>query len=139
MKKIVVTGFLSVIVVPFMIAACAKSDPVLNEEPPPPSETVLTKPSVTTISAEGITSISAKIVAKVTANGNCSVTSRGICWATTPEPTIQADKMEATTISGSGEFESAISGLNHSTVYYVRAYVVNAAGIAYGNEIQFKT
>ena len=41
--------------------------------------------------------------------------------------------------SGTGTFASALTGLEPSTTYYVRAYATNSAGTAYGDETSFKT
>ena len=60
----------------------------------------------------------------------------GCCWSTTPHP----DFNDSTNWSGaiiSGEFITALTELTASTKYYVRAYVENASGFFYGNEIEF--
>ena len=41
--------------------------------------------------------------------------------------------------NGDGIFESNLTGLASGTLYYIRAYAVNEAGTAYGNEISFST
>ena len=40
---------------------------------------------------------------------------------------------------GSGIFTGVLADLNQGTTYFVRAYAVNSAGTAYGNEISFST
>lgn len=60
----------------------------------------------------------------------------GCCWSTTPHP----DFNDSTNWSGAiigGEFVTALTELTASTKYYVRAYVENASGFFYGNEIEF--
>lgn len=62
----------------------------------------------------------------------------GCCWSTTPHP----DFNDSTNWSGAiigGEFVTALTELTTSTKYYVRAYVENASGFFYGNEIEFVT
>jgi hypothetical protein len=39
----------------------------------------------------------------------------------------------------SGSFSSTLTGLTANTMYYVRAYVTNSVGTAYGNEVSFTT
>ena len=38
-----------------------------------------------------------------------------------------------------GYFSVAITGLTANTTYYARAYAINAAGVAYGNQVSFTT
>jgi hypothetical protein len=38
-----------------------------------------------------------------------------------------------------GEFNTFINGLSADTTYYVRAYAINKAGIAYSDQVIFKT
>ena len=93
---------------------------------------VTTNATVTDISA-----ISATSGGNVTNNGNSPVTARGVCWSTSENPTIEDEK----TIDGSetGSFTSHITGLERSTMYYVRAYVTNGVGTTYGEQITFIT
>ena len=41
--------------------------------------------------------------------------------------------------TGTGSFQSNLSGLLPGTTYHVRAYATNSAGTAYGNDISFTT
>lgn len=94
-------------------------------------------PTVTTDSITFITAISATSGGKISFDGGAPVTARGICWSTSPNPTIADYK----TINGNGtgNFTIDITALKQNKNYYVRAYAVNYAGIAYGNEISFTT
>ncbi len=65
------------------------------------------------------------------------VTERGICWNTDGSPTV--DDSYLTDSSGYGEFTNDMTGLTENTTYYVRAYVVNGFGTAYGNEVIFNS
>ncbi|TDE48570.1 beta strand repeat-containing protein [Flavobacterium sp. GT3P67] len=71
-------------------------------------------------------------------DGGDRVTSSGIVWSTSVNPTATL-ATKTTGGIGIGEFINDISGLMGSTTYYVRAYAINRAGTAYGNEINFTT
>ncbi|MFH0756239.1 MAG: FISUMP domain-containing protein [Bacteroidota bacterium] len=95
------------------------------------------RPSVTTLAITEFTSSAAKAGGEVTYDGEMEVTVRGVCWSTSAGPTISDD----TTLNGTGtgKFESEISGLDPGTKYYVKAYAMNRLGTGYGNEVSFRT
>jgi hypothetical protein len=66
-----------------------------------------------------------------------AVTLRGVCWNTTQNPTIFNN--HTSDGQGSGSFLSNITALSPSTTYFVRAYAINEAGTAYGNQVSFTT
>lgn len=94
-------------------------------------------PEVITAEIENITANSATGGGNVVDQGASAVTQRGICWSTEPHPTI--DGSHASSGSGAGSFTVEMSGLSAGTTYYVRAYAVNAQGVAYGEEQDFVT
>ena len=94
-------------------------------------------PILTTAEVTNITGATATCGGNITDNGGLNVTARGVCWSTSPNPTV-ADS-HTTNGSGTGGFSSSITGLNISTIYYVRAYATTAAGTAYGDEKTFTT
>jgi hypothetical protein len=94
-------------------------------------------PTVTTTAISGITTTSAISGGSVTYDGGAIVTARGICWSTSSTPTISNNK--TSDANGTGTFASSITGLVASTTYYVRAYAINSAGIAYGSLLSFTT
>jgi uncharacterized protein (TIGR02145 family) len=94
-------------------------------------------PTVSTAEVTSITENSATGGGNVTSDGGATVTVRGICWSTAPNPTTADSK--TTDGTGAGSFTSDLTGLTANTMYYVRAYATNSVGIAYGNEIEFKT
>jgi gliding motility-associated-like protein len=73
----------------------------------------------------------------VTSDGGTTVTERGVVYNNVGFPTIANTKLQIGT--GTGVFSQSLSGLFPSTTYHVRAYAINAIGIAYGNEISFTT
>lgn len=89
-----------------------------------------------------LTSNSASFYGNVTNLGGDGVTltEYGFCYGTAINPTLANTKL----VSGSnkttvGAFSSNASGLSIYTTYYVRAYAINSAGTAYGNQISFTT
>lgn len=111
------------------INGCKKASDNL---PPAGGLTVLTTTAVT-----NITGGYAQSGGNITADGGSTITARGVCWSTTPGPTTANSK--TTDGGGIGVFTSAITGLTASTTFYVRAYAINSAGTAYGNEVSFTT
>lgn len=100
-------------------------------------ETDIQVPEVTTAAITGITHQNASGGGNVLSNGGAEVSARGICWSTEAEPTIDDSKTEDGT--DTGEFTSLLTNLTGGTVYHVRAYAINKAGTAYGDEVQFTT
>jgi len=93
--------------------------------------------TISTVSVSGITRTTALCGGNITATGGGSVSSKGVCWSTTSLPTVQGNK----TVDGSGPgiFNSNLSGLSAGTLYYIRAYAINEAGTAYGQQLSFRT
>lgn len=95
------------------------------------------KPTVSTTEADEITQTSAKVGGNVTATGGADVTERGVVWSTSQNPTIDGNKKQSG--SGSGTFAVELIDLEVATTYYVRAYAINSVGTSYGEEISFTT
>jgi hypothetical protein len=101
-----------------------------------------TAPSVTTLAASSVTSTSALLGGSVTNQNNANVTRRGFVYSTSPIT-------DTTNITGGGKFidvgtgvgtyTTTISTLSASTLYYVRAFAVNSAGVGYGLQVTFTT
>ena len=73
----------------------------------------------------------------LTSEDSLTVTSRGVCWSTSPNPTINDNKTEDG--SGTGSYTSNLANLTENTIYYVRAYATNEKGTSYGEEKSFAT
>jgi hypothetical protein len=97
----------------------------------------LTLSELTTSYITEITTTSAKTGGSISNDGGTPIISRGVCYSTSPNPTVNDSITKDG--SGSGDFDSSLSGLKSGTVYYVRAYAENAQGASYGNEFQFMT
>ena len=88
-------------------------------------------------SINNITATAASAVAEVLNDGGFSVTSRGICWGTAPMPTIS--NTHTSNGAGTGRFSVDMPQLQPGTVYYVRAYAQNRAGVSYSEQLTFST
>lgn len=94
-------------------------------------------PVVITDTISNVTFNSAVCGGNVISDGGDTVTAKGVCWNTEPLPTIaNAHTSDGT---GVGTFTSTITGLMDGSMYYVRAYAVNGAGVAYGEQQTFTT
>ena len=94
-------------------------------------------PTVTTKSVSNITETSAVCGGSVNSDGGSTVTVKGVCWSTSQNPTINDNKTNSG--SGSGSYTSNITGLAGNTTYYVRAYATNSKGTSYGEQRSFTT
>lgn len=94
-------------------------------------------PVLTTNEISKVTEATAQSGGKITSDAGSDITARGICWGTSPNPTIDDNKtLDA---AGTGVFNSKMTGLIPSTIYYVRAYATNKKGTAYGIQLTFST
>lgn len=92
-------------------------------------------PIVTTNIVTDITYTTATCGGNVVYEGSSAVTVRGVCWSTSANPTVRDSHTEDG--SGQGSFISALTNLIAGTTYYVRAYAINSADTAYGEEVSF--
>jgi uncharacterized protein (TIGR02145 family) len=74
----------------------------------------------------------------ITNDGGSLITERGVCYSTSPSPTTANTKI-INGSGGTGSFSCNLSGLTANTAYYLRAYAINSAGTAYGNDVSFTT
>lgn len=95
-------------------------------------------PEVATNAASSITQTSATSGGNVSGDGGDSVTERGVVYAMASKPNIETGT-KVVSGGGAGSFLSELAGLSAGTTYYVRAYAINNAGIAYGNQVSFIT
>jgi uncharacterized protein (TIGR02145 family) len=114
-----------ILILLLIISACQSSD---NKE---------TLAVIVTSVVDVITPISATCSGNVTADQGSAPTERGVCWSTEPAPDVTGNKTSGGT--GIGEFTYLMTGLTPQTTYYARAYAINKAGTAYGDELTFTT
>jgi hypothetical protein len=79
----------------------------------------------------------AKVSGKVLSDGGELIMSRGFCYGTRPNPTISDNYVLLG--NGKGEFSGAITGLQDSVTYYVRAFATSRYGTAYGAQRSIST
>jgi uncharacterized protein (TIGR02145 family) len=93
--------------------------------------------TITTSPISNTSFTSATSGGSISATGGSSVTQRGVCWSTAQNPnTANSSTNDG---NGTGSFTSNLTGLTANTTYYVRAYAINSAGTAYGNQQSFTT
>lgn len=79
---------------------------------------------------------SAEAYATLISDGGTSIDSFGFCWNTAPLPTL----LDSCVVCyDTADFHGILRGLLPATTYHVRAFVANAAGTSYSNEITLTT
>lgn len=79
------------------------------------------------------------LFASIVFTGQSGITAHGFCWNTSGNPTISDNHSNEGAAVSAGIFSSGLSGLQHETTYYARAYAINDNGVTYGNEVTFQT
>lgn len=100
-------------------------------------KTLVDLPVVSTTAVTEITKTSAVSGGDVSYDGGGEVTARGLVWSMNSDPTTDDPKIEGG--AGLGTFVSNLADLEKFVTYHVRAYAINSAGTAYGDDIQFTT
>jgi len=94
-------------------------------------------PSLTTAAVTGVSLNEAVSGGNNIIQNGSDILDKGICWNTSGNPTTSGPHVSAGT--GTARFSADIDGLNPSTIYYVRAYARNSAGLGYGPQMTFST
>ena len=101
-----------------------------------------TAPIVFTGTKTNLTTSSADLTGSITSNGNSTITKSGIVYSTTSAPVLGAfGVIDSTTnpLVIIGSFTKGTTGLSISTLYYYRAYAINAVDTSYGADSTFTT
>lgn len=96
-------------------------------------------PSVDMLSVNDIGYEDATLKGKILNDGLPQYTECGFVVGLSTNPTIEESLQTIRITTPSAEFTREISGLRPNRTYYVRAYALNANGVAYSNEMQFST
>jgi len=94
-------------------------------------------PRVSTLPVSQVGAHTAMGGGQVLSDGGTSLIERGLVLSTSPTPTLNGQVFPAGT--GTGSFQTQLTGLLEASTYYVRAYATNEVGTAYGNEVVFTT
>jgi large repetitive protein len=92
---------------------------------------------VITSDVSNITPFSATAGGEFISNCQIDVTAGGLVWNTIGNPTRESNTGYTSNVSGSGKFETVMTGLSPATLYYVRAWAEHETGIVYGQQKQF--
>lgn len=88
-----------------------------------------------TVTTPAVTSVSgSSAIVTLTATGS-HITYRGVCYSTSPNPTVDDDKVLAT----SKDMVLTIGGLAKSTTYYIRGFAQTSTDVKYSEEVSFTT
>lgn len=93
-----------------------------------------------TLTTSGVTSVTSTVAVSggtIISDGGAPISAKGVCWAITADPTTSDNKTNDGI--GTTSFISTITGLSEETTYHVRAYAINSAGTAYGDDKSFTT
>ncbi|TGD83204.1 T9SS type A sorting domain-containing protein [Hymenobacter wooponensis] len=93
--------------------------------------------TLATTAVSNLTPTSVTTGGTIADDGGSAVTARGVVWSKTSNPVLGTTR--TVDGAGSGEFNSAITGLLPGTTYYLRAYATNGTSTAYGDEVTFTT
>jgi uncharacterized protein (TIGR02145 family) len=95
-------------------------------------------PILTTTSATEVSAIGAKSGGNITSDGGSPITAKGVVWSTETAPTVSL-VTKTSDGTGTGTFQSTLTGLAGNIKYYVRAYATTGLGTTYGEEKVFTT
>ncbi|NDW18993.1 hypothetical protein D0T53_08725 [Dysgonomonas sp. 216] len=96
--------------------------------------------NLASIKTLGVTQISFNNIImglEVLSTGGSSVAEMGICWNNRKLPTINRSVVKVTPDMDLTDIK--LTGLENNTTYYARAFIKNARGVSYGNELSFTT
>jgi len=95
-------------------------------------------PILSTTSVSEVSAIGAKSGGNITSDGGSPITARGVVWSTEAAPTV-ALATKTSDGTGTGTYQSTVTGLASNTKYYVRAYATTSSETSYGEDKVFTT
>ena len=97
------------------------------------------RPQSAGTTASSITINSATFRSSIISDGDGNISDCGFVYSRTPSPTLDNGTKLSCGKQQTGSFTKQATGLTNNTTYYVRSYVVNEAGVGYGEETNFAT
>jgi uncharacterized protein (TIGR02145 family) len=107
---------------------------VEGEFPIPPA-----LPTLSSTEFQSITYYSAIGGGYISDDGGSAITAKGICWNTSGNPNLSDHIVSQAVGDGTGTYTLDLTNLQSKTRFYVRAFATNAAGTAYGQQVEFET
>lgn len=98
---------------------------------------MVSAPTVQTDSASSVSSSGMTLNGNATADGGASITSKGFYFGT--DSNYANNTKRSSLGTGTGAFSEAITGLSHSTTYYITAYAINSEGEGRGATVSQST
>ncbi len=98
-----------------------------------------TAPEVSTdeVSNKVLSTKSVTLNGTILAAGDPAYTEKGFVYGLTHNPEVGVSDKKVVSGSSVDKYSTSIGDLELNRTYYVRAYVINASGIVYGNEVEF--
>ena len=115
-------------------AGVAYSTNVVSFQPHQSLPELTTEPPTNISFGSGTATFNGTIVAV----GDPAYTERGFVYGHDHNPTVEDDNKKEVTGNGEGAFSIKATELEINTIYYIRAYAINEAGIGYGNEVMLE-
>ena len=139
MKRIFLHSFVFLTFLLLLVLSCSKPTEFTEYTNPydEQSDAFIPHPDLVTLEVDSIRAFEAWSGGEFTNDYGSPITAKGVCWSAEENPTIDGSCTNDGT--GTSSFTSIMSNLNPETQYYVRAYVINSEGTAYGNERYFFT
>jgi len=102
-----------------------------------PLDSLVTLPAINQPTIDQITGYTARFNAELPAMGDEPILDKGFVWGRTSMPTLADSSLSVGT--GLAGLQVTWDSLTPSTQYYVRGYIQNESGVAYGPEQTFTT
>lgn len=94
-------------------------------------------PNVEMKTISNTTSNKTTVKADAVSDGGFFIIEKGFCYSTSTNPTIQ--NTHTSNGANIGEYSATLQNLSPNTLYYIRAYARNSAGVGYSEQMSFTT
>lgn len=100
-------------------------------------QSIVSLPKVTTGFVDHLSPTSVELEGSILDDGGGAIGESGIAWADHYDPVL--DDHSVASGPTTGTFKVTVDGLTEGQTYFARTYATNAAGTAYGNNVEFIT